>query len=186
VPSDYQPSPETLDKLRELTLYVAWLRRDDPHFGATLLNKCLYYADFDSYFHTGFPITGVEYMKEKFGPVPRNFSELKADMQKKGEVALRTETYGEMAVERMIPVREANLALFTGPEIALVNAVVDKLSQSTATAVSRMSHGHIWAILEMHETIPYNAAFISDAPPTARDYELARQIAKKKGWDGDS
>jgi hypothetical protein len=37
------------EKLRELILYVSTLSKDDDNFGATKLNKLLFYADFLAY-----------------------------------------------------------------------------------------------------------------------------------------
>ena len=44
-------------RLLELILYVAEKCQDDPKFGATKLNKILWWADFLAYAQHGTPIT---------------------------------------------------------------------------------------------------------------------------------
>ena len=56
--------------LRELILFIADRCEDEPTFGATKLNKILFYADFLSYALYGEPIAGVTYRKLERGPVP--------------------------------------------------------------------------------------------------------------------
>ena len=58
-------------RLAELILYIAEKCEHDPGFGAVKLNKILAFADFSSYFETGKPITGAEYMRLPQGPAPR-------------------------------------------------------------------------------------------------------------------
>lgn len=58
-------------KFRALIVYVAEQSRDDPFFGATKLNKILYYSDFRAYRELGHSITGADYQKLDEGPAPR-------------------------------------------------------------------------------------------------------------------
>jgi len=46
------------DKFRELVLYLSEKSQDDKKFGATKLNKILYFCDFGSYVKLGQPVTG--------------------------------------------------------------------------------------------------------------------------------
>ena len=48
-------------RLRELVLYVSHKCSNDPTFGATKLNKILFYSDFWSFFRFGEPIAGLRY-----------------------------------------------------------------------------------------------------------------------------
>ena len=61
---------QDIDKFKELILYVCEKSATDPNFGATKLNKILFLSDFWAYAYCGRPITGVEYMKLRFGPAP--------------------------------------------------------------------------------------------------------------------
>nr|MBC8452856.1 DUF4065 domain-containing protein [Chloroflexota bacterium] len=57
-------------KFRELLLYVSERSKEDPRYGATKLNKILYYADFGAFRILGAPITGARYRRLHEVPVP--------------------------------------------------------------------------------------------------------------------
>ena len=59
------------EKFRELMLYIGEQMADDPLFGATVLNKVLFFADSLAYLTLGQPITGAVYQKLEYGPAPR-------------------------------------------------------------------------------------------------------------------
>ena len=58
-------------RFRELILYCALKSETHRFFGATKLNKCLFYADFLAYRALGSSITGAEYLALEHGPAPR-------------------------------------------------------------------------------------------------------------------
>jgi len=70
-------------RLGELMLYVAWKCADDPKFGATKLNKILYFSDFLSFLRTGEAITGSEYVKQKNGPIPKHLVPVRESLESK-------------------------------------------------------------------------------------------------------
>lgn len=59
------------ERLAELIVYISQKCANHRKFGATKLNKILFYADFGSFKKYGCSITGTEYMKLPNGPVPR-------------------------------------------------------------------------------------------------------------------
>jgi antitoxin SocA-like protein len=171
-------------KFKELILYICEKSAMDKSFGATKLNKILFFSDFWTYALLGNPITGVEYMKLPFGPAPRPLLPIRRQMEKDGELAIQeTNLDPEMARKRPINLRAANLSEFSGEEIAVVDNAIDFCRNATAQAVSRYSHSwHGWRAARDTETIPYETVFISDDPLTefeiARGKEVAASIAK--------
>ena len=91
---------------------------DDPDFGATRLYKALFYADFDSYIETGRPLAGYEYIEGPHGPMPDRAAEIIGDLVARGDVAIERRTRNGYPQKRTIALREPNLDLFTGWEIA--------------------------------------------------------------------
>lgn len=171
-------------KFRELVLYVAGKLADDPRFGSTKLNKILFAADFLAYGVLGKPITGVEYVKRQFGPVPRLFPVYRDNMQQAGELTFEERPYGSWTQRRAVPLREADLDLFTAREIAIVDNALSSFYKANATQISEWSHGLCgWAVAEEDATIPYEAVFISDRKMTAYEAERGRQLALERGWD---
>lgn len=57
--------------LKELIVYIANKLALHPKFGATKLNKILFYSDFIAYAKLGKSITGEKYQKLPLGPAPK-------------------------------------------------------------------------------------------------------------------
>lgn len=172
---------ENLERFRELVLYISQKCANDPRFGATKLNKILYFSDFVCYAHYGQPLTGVEYQRLPNGPAPRRLLPIREEMQQEGslgiqEVPLRN---GRMQV-RTVNLRQPNLDIFSAKEIALVDSVIEALSNETAQGVSDLSHNMVgWKVARDQENIPYTTVFLSDAPLNDIDIQRGREVAKE-------
>src|SRR5260370_23975101 len=81
--------PGSDQRFRELVLYICEKCATDPKFGATKLNKILYFSDFLAYGNFGEPITGFEYQREKNGPVPKRLLPIRNAMIQSGELAVQ-------------------------------------------------------------------------------------------------
>lgn len=171
------------ERLRELILYIAQKCGDDPGFGATKLNKILWNADMCSYAQYGEPVTGLEYMKLPNGPAPRRLLPVKTLMLEKGEIVEQPRAVGRRTQNRIIPMREPNLTMFSGRDIAMVDNAVEFLWGKTAVEVSAMSHGVAWRVAELQAGIPYEAAFLSDEGVTDYDRTRAAELIAQHGWD---
>lgn len=169
-------------RLRELILYIATRCERDPRFGATKLNKILLFADFLAYFRRRRPITGVEYMRLPNGPAPRRLKPIAADMEHRGEIVMRTIQDGKYQQKRVVPLRPADLSLFSADDIAIVDEMIQRLWGRTATVVSELSHGIAWKVAGDREPIPYEAVFLSDEPLTDYDITRTHELAQRYGW----
>ena len=136
------------EKLRNLMLLIA----EHPavkSLGMTKLWKLIYFVDAASLRETGASITGSEYVKYPFGPVPsRDEKTLKA-MRKQRLV--KTEqglagTFKQTFVEAMA---KADKRVFSKEELALIDAVCRGLGGKTATQLSSLSHQEpAWALAQ--------------------------------------
>ncbi len=168
------------EKLGELMLYVAGRMSQDPSFGATKLNKVLFFADFFHYAQHGTAITGAEYQKLRYGPAPRQLVPVQRSLTSTGAALIRRSEAGPYAQKRLTPLRDADLSRFTGTEIAIVDEIISCLTGRTATEVSDISHLMVgWKIAAEGETIPYDSVFLYDGPLTDSDYRFAKQIAER-------
>jgi hypothetical protein len=176
--------PKAEQRLRELVLYISDRCDSDPNFGKTKLNKVLVFADFTSFARTGKPITGVQYMREKNGPMPRPILGLLDRMVSKGEIVIRPVQVGPYVQRRVIPLRKADLSLFTSEEIAEIEASIRHCWDHTATSISDLTHGVAWKIAEVNGAgIPYEAAFLSDEPIRPIDIERTRALNTLHNWE---
>ena len=170
-------------KFKELILYICQTCADDPKFGATKLNKILFFSDFLQYANTGAPITGVEYQRLPNGPAPRRLIPVRKAMESKRELAvLPIALASGKTQQKPAALRAANLELFTASEISLVDGIIAQLRDSTASDVSDVSHRFIsWIVARDNETIPYNTIFISSPPLSVAEKHRGRELAKHFG-----
>jgi hypothetical protein len=170
-------------RLRELILYVAAECFTDPKFGATKLNKILWWADFLAYAKYGRPITGIEYQRLGKGPAPRRLVPVRNDMESAGDIAVsEVPGRGGYIQKKIVPVRAANLDVFEPKDIAVVDDVIRALWRKTAKGVSNLSHGKAWEIAGDGEPIPYEAVFLSDDKTDRYDVARTLELARRFGW----
>lgn len=168
--------------LREIILYIASVCICDESFGATKLNKILYFADFMSYAQHGEPITGVAYQRLPNGPAPVLLVPIREELKANGDIAISRQSYYGYPQERIVALHEANLEKFKPRDIALVDFVISHLSSHNATDVSFMSHGRAWRAVRDKEKIPYNYAFLSNEGITQLDIQLTQDVLHEIGW----
>lgn len=166
-------------KLAELILYVSMRCQADRHFGATKLNKILFFSDFLHFQKTGRSITGQEYQRLPNGPAPRRVMPVRNAMVEAGELVVRERpTYGRQQV-RTIPIREADLSAFAGGEIAVVDHVIQVLWDHSAADASSLSHTLTgWRLARDGETIPYETVFLSERKLTRDEADYALELVR--------
>lgn len=171
------------NKLRELILYIARESEGDSAFGATKLNKLLFYADFLAYKSLGKPITNQEYQALDQGPAPRRLVPLLREMEEAGEIVIRQSDYFGYSQNRAIALRRPALNKFKPEEIALVAQLINTCLDRNARHMSDLSHRFAgWRLAKIGETIPYSVALISERKPnkTEIDYGHSLQSLAKK------
>jgi hypothetical protein len=172
-------------RLRELILYIAERCQYQEKFGATKLNKVLFYSDFLAYAKFGKPITGEEYFKLQYGPAPKRMVPVQEKMERAGDIVIVKRMTRKGPQTRIIPKREATLSSFKPEEIALVDEIIFELEHKDAEEVSDFSHFFIgWQIAKDKETIPYETVFLTDLPEhdfTEHEIRKAEEIAQRYG-----
>ena len=172
-----------LAKLKELMLYVAHQCQGDPTFGATKLNKILYFSDFWAYGLLGSPITGATYQVLRFGPAPRSLPVAQQALLDAREAVMAESDRFGYKQKRLVPLRDPELAGFSADEISIVDQVVVLLRGKTAADTSMLSHMELgWQIAAEGDDIPYQSMFLSNQAPTPDDTRRAQQLAAEHGW----
>lgn len=166
--------PFDRDKFRNLILYVAEQSRDDLKFGATKLNKILYFADFEAYGLWGQPITGATYVRLDRGPVPREILPVLREMEGEGAIRRFESTYFHHLQKRVEPLEQADTTVFAIRELDLVDRVISELAHLNASDVSALSHlDEGWRLADDRDTIPYSAVYISSLSAVSRRGDAA-------------
>ncbi len=101
-------------RLKDLILYIADKYKDKPNFWKTMLNKLLYFSDFNYYEWTWSLITGSNYKKLPYWPVPENITEILDEMVRDWEIAIKEERMHNYNGQRIIVLKDnvSNLDLF--------------------------------------------------------------------------
>jgi len=170
-------------KFTELLLDVAARLRTDRAGGATKVNKVMFFADFAHVRRFGAPITGADYQKLPQGPAPRQLKPVRDALVAAGAAKVEREEFLGYELHRLVPLREADLSVFTDAELETIVQVLADLDGLNARQVSDLSHEEAgWRLVEEGEVIPYEAALVGArqiSTPTSR--RLEREVAEQYG-----
>lgn len=168
--SEPPPKAEGDEKLGELIIHIAKQCQAHVSFGAVKLNKILFFADRLSYLRRGHTISGADYMREKFGPVPRRMLPVRERLVHEKAISIENSQAGSHKEKRTVPLRAPVLdGLFSAEDIQIVDEVIKKLRHLDARTLSDLSHGNAWSCYTNGETIPFSAYIVSDRKPSAKD-----------------
>ncbi|MCB0981010.1 MAG: SocA family protein, partial [Ilumatobacter sp.] len=177
------PMKPTYDerKFTELLLHVASRLQSDRSGGATKLNKVMFFAEFAHVRRTGRPISGAVYQKLEHGPAARRQRPVRDNLVAAGEASLEAEEFLGYQQHRLVPLRNADLSVFTTEELATIDKVLADLDGLNARQVSDLSHDEAgWQLVDFGDDIPYEAALVGArqvSTPTSRrlQHEAAAQ-----------
>ena len=174
------------EKFKELILYIAQECQSHPVFGATKLNKLLFFADIIAYENLGESITGAEYVALEFGPAPRRMLSIREEMLLDGDIVI--EQSG--AQSRTVSLRPPDLERFSPEERGIVDRLIGLLQFQDADWVTELSHRFLgwkaaWAetlATGKWATIPYESVRVSDKPLNESELDEGQILAEKHGW----
>lgn len=144
-------------KLKEAILLIAASCPPDE-LGNVKLHKTLYFSDMLHYLREGRPLTGDDYLKQKFGPVARHLTASLKALQLEGKLEVREEDYFGLHKKSYVPTRPYSPSILNSDERALVLEVLDFVRGKSAKEISEFSHSAPWEVVEIGEVIPYHAA----------------------------
>lgn len=175
--------PGGQDRLRELILYISERCASAPRFGKVKLNKILWKADFDAFAQRGVPVTGRSYQRLEAGPAPIDMPPLLAEMVDAGILEFQSMSFPSgKTEERPVAKRPAVLRrFFSEDDLRFVDAAIVHYWNMTATEASDDSHGAAWKSRQDMEAMPYEAAYLSDAKPSAELLKEMRVYAEESG-----
>ena len=160
-----------VNKFKNVLLYILERCAGKPNVGETVLYKLLYFSDFNYYELYEEHLTGAEYRKLPYGPVPQKLDIIIAQMIEKGQLQrVKTEYHGYPQT-RYLPLEKADLTELRASEKDVIDRVIDQMSDWSAVAISNYSHKDMpWLASKDGEEINYELAFYRDAPFSVRNY----------------
>jgi transcriptional regulator with XRE-family HTH domain len=160
------------EKFREVLLYLLERCAGKPNVGETVLNKLLYFVDFNYYEIYEEQMTGATYRKLPFGPVPQRMDSLLNYMVENGHVQRIKTDYHGFPQTRYLPLQKADLELLKASEKDVIDRVIDQMGDWSAAKISEWSHKDMpWRATKEGEEISYELAFYRELPFSVRVYD---------------
>lgn len=165
-----------VEKFKQVLLYVLERCAGKPNIGETVLNKLLYFIEFNYYERYEEHLIGATFKKLQFGPVPQKMDQILLKMESKHQVkSIKTEYHGFIQ-KRFIPLAKPDLKQLSAAEIETIDQVINQLSDYTARGISDYSHKDMpWKATKDGEIIDYELAFYREPPFSARAYDNNEQ-----------
>ena len=131
----------------------------------------VYFSDFNYYEIYQEHLSGAEYRKLPFGPVPQRINSIINQMIS-GQMIQRVKTkYHGYPQTRYIPLVKPNLMNLKASEKDVIDKVIELYSDWSASAISEYSHKDMpWLASKDGEVIDYELAFYREAPYSVRVY----------------
>lgn len=161
-----------VDKFRNVLLYILEKCAGKANVGETVLYKLLYFSDFNNYEIYEESLTGAQYKKLPYGPVPQRLTSVINEMIKIGELKRIKTEFHNYPQTRYIPLIKPDLRAIKASEMEVIDQVINQLSDYYAGAISDYSHKDIpWLATEDGEVIDYELAFYREKPYSVRNYD---------------
>ena len=165
-------------KFKNILLYMLERCAGKPNIGETILNKLLYFSDFNYYELYEEQMSGAEYRKLPYGPVPQMIDIIINQMiEEKQLKRFITEYYGYPQT-RYIPLVKPDLSGLNANEKNIIDRVIDQYSDWTAAAISNYSHKDMpWLASKDGEIIDYELVFYREPPYSVRNYDETMDVS---------
>ena len=161
-----------IEKFKNILLYILGKCAGKPNVGETLLYKLLYFADFNYYEIYEEHLTGAEYRKLPYGPVPQKLDAIIKQMISSKKLERFRFEYHGYPQTRYIPLVKSDLTKLKASEKEVIDKVIEQYSDWSAIAISNYSHKDMpWLASKDGEVIDYELAFYREYPYSARTYD---------------
>lgn len=161
-----------LEKFKQVFLYVLQQVGAKPNVGETVLYKLLYFIDFDYYEKHEEQLMGLTYIKNTHGPTPREFKIVVDELVAAGQVDKVKAKHFTFNQKKYLPVVQPDLSQLSGAELAMIDSVLYRYSDLSASQLSELSHNDTpWRLAKDRENLEYEYAFYRPDRFSVRDYE---------------
>jgi len=161
-----------VEKFKTVLLYVLECCAGKPNIGETVLNKLLYFCDFNYYEIYEEHLTGARYKKLPYGPVPQQLDSIINQMIANKQLQrIKTEYHG-FTQTRYLPLVKPDLTKLSAAEKTVIDDVVRQMSDWNANTISDYSHKDMpWMAAKEGNYIEYDLAFYRESPYSVRVYD---------------
>ena len=160
-----------VNKLKNVLLYLSACCAGKPNIGETVLNKLLYFCDFNYYEIYEEHLTGARYKKMPYGPIPQQLNGVINQMIADKQLQRIKIKYHDFTQTRYLPLVKPDLTQLSAAEKTVIDDVVRQMSDWNANHISEYSHKDLpWRATDDGDYISYNLVFYRRPPFSVRVY----------------
>lgn len=158
---DFEPNEYNgytkLDKNKIINLILMFAKKG---ILKTKLLKEMFYADFLNYKYTGESITGLEYAKLPYGPVPDNFEKIITECKNEELISYNIEYKNEYELHNIKSLTEIDETVFTNEELDIIDKVIEFFKNYKSKEIADFSHEEkAYIETNFSDKISYDYAF---------------------------
>lgn len=160
MPHIAEPPTVELDRemLKDVVHYICD-RCEMAELGNVKLHKILYFADMLHFRETGRPLTGVEYVKQPFGPTARHLTWAVGELEREGRLRVAHRSYYGFAKKDYASLKPPATTRIGNRQAVLLHDVIDFVCARSTREISELSHNAAWEAARMGEVLPYYTVF---------------------------
>jgi transcriptional regulator with XRE-family HTH domain len=152
------------DKYKEMILaFIRFGGSKDKKIVKTKLAKMLYLADFSWFYEKTNSMSGMQYRKIQYGPVPNDFFVALNDLEESGDINIDHKSEIFLISETETSERMNKLKMLNKEETDLVKKIAKKWKNKTTKEIVNFTHKQFpYSICENKEIIPYELIIQED------------------------
>jgi len=156
IPTEYNGYTKlNKEKIINMILYLA-----NGCIQKTKLLKEMFYADFIHYKNTGSSITGLEYAKINFGPVPDDYEKIINECTKNNKIEYNINFKNEFEYHNIKSIEKPDKNVFSEEEIKTIKFIKEYFKNFTSTDIVNFSHQEqAFKETDFFKSISYDYAF---------------------------
>ncbi len=151
---------EWINSIENVILYILSKCAGKPNLGKIVMNKLLYFIDFNYHEKYHESLTWTTYIKMPMGPVPKNIDTILCKMEKKNLLTIDQWTYFWYNQTRLIPKAKPDMQNLTIQKLTEIDYVINQYGDKTGKRLTDFSHGDApWRLTpKIWDEISYNHA----------------------------
>jgi uncharacterized phage-associated protein len=147
-------------KYKNLILFFANKIKNGT-LGKLKIMKLLYFLDFDYFEKYGKSVSGDEYLRFDYGPVPKMAKRILEKMDGKDIKITKMKIGSGYNDQQLIePMRDFDISLFSKEELLMMEETAGKWEKFSGTEMKNASHGEApWIATKPNGVIDYNLSY---------------------------
>jgi DNA-binding XRE family transcriptional regulator/uncharacterized phage-associated protein len=152
-----QGMAQNYEKYKQMILAYLRLAADsDGKVTKTKLAKLLYLADFGWFYNKLESMSGMQYRKNHYGPVPDMYFRALDELEDSGAIVVNRTADGPILISENEEMKKRDLSQIDAAEIDLIGKIATKWKNKRTNEIVAFTHNQLpYKICEDNEIIPY-------------------------------